>query len=284
MQVFEEIASVRDARWADPSVTWGLVPTMGFLHAGHMSLVAHARKQTDRVAVSIFVNPAQFGSGDDLSQYPRDVGRDLELLAAEGVDLVWTPTPETVYPSGYQTYVDVAKITQRLEGGQREGHFRGVATVVTKLFNVFQPHRVYFGQKDAQQALTIKRMVEDLNFNLLVEVCETVRESDGLALSSRNVNLSPDARAEAPCLYRGLLLADAAFRDGERDADRLRALVCNEMKRCHLAALEYVSIADPKTLEELDRAVNGAIVSIAATFGDVRLIDNFVLRGLRTIE
>jgi len=278
MQVFESIEEIRRARWAEPMAGWGLVPTMGFLHEGHMSLVARAREENHRVAVSIFVNPAQFTDAADLTGYPRDRERDLAMLEAAGTDLVWTPEPATVYPAGYQTYVDLETITRPLEGAGRSGHFRGVATVVSKLFNVFEPRRAYFGQKDAQQALTIQRMVADLNFNLTIEVCETVREPDGLALSSRNANLSPEARAQAPCLYAGLEAASAMFRNGERDSQVLRSRVRDEVAASGIAELEYVSVAHPDTLEELDVAIDGALVSVAAAFGDVRLIDNVVLR------
>jgi pantoate--beta-alanine ligase len=277
MQVFEAISEIRQVRWRDPVATWGLVPTMGFLHEGHMSLVARAREENERVGVSIFVNPAQFNNPNDLTRYPRNTRRDLELLESAGADLVWMPEPDTVYPDGYQTYVDVEAITRPLEGASRGGHFRGVATVVSKLFNVFEPHRAYFGQKDAQQALTIKRMVDDLNFNLTVEVCDTIRESDGLALSSRNVRLSPQARAEAPCLYKGLEAAQTAFAQGHRDAEHLRSLVRDKVITSTTASLEYVSVADPQTLGELEHAKAGALVSVAADFGDVRLIDNCVL-------
>ena len=166
MKVFEAISDVRAERWTNPAITWGLVPTMGFLHEGHLSLVRRARQENDRVGVSIFVNPTQFNNPDDLSLYPRNLDRDLSLLKEEGVDLVWTPSAEIVYPVNYQTYIEVEQATRRLEGAARPGHFRGVTTVVAKLFNVFQPHRAYFGQKDAQQAVVIKQMVQDLNFNL----------------------------------------------------------------------------------------------------------------------
>ena len=203
--------------------TWGLVPTMGALHAGHLALVRRARQECDHVAVSIFVNPAQFGPSDDLGKYPHPLERDLQLLAEAGVDLVWTPTPADVYPPGFQTWVMVEEVSRPLEGHARPGHFRGVATVVAKLFNAFTPHKAYFGQKDAQQVVVIRRMRADLNFPLEIVVCPTVREPDGLALSSRNVYLDPAERAAAGVLYRALSAAKARFEAGERDADVLRA-------------------------------------------------------------
>ncbi len=218
MKIVTDIAAVRNERWADPTATWGLVPTMGFLHEGHLSLVRRARQENDRLGVSIFVNPTQFNDPHDLDVYPRDFERDLSLLKKEGVDLVWAPTAEIVYPANYQTYVQVEHVTGPLEGAARPGHFRGVTTVVAKLFNIFQPHRAYFGQKDAQQAAVIKRMAQDLDFNLEVVVCPIVREADGLAKSSRNANLSPMGRQQATCLYAALLAAKNAFVEGQREA------------------------------------------------------------------
>lgn len=283
MQVFESISEIRKVRWAEPSSTWGLVPTMGYLHEGHLSLVRRARDENDHVAVSIFVNPAQFNNASDLDNYPSDMKRDLALLDAEGVELVWTPEAATVYPEGYQTYVDVEAITLPLEGASRPGHFRGMSTVVSKLFNVFEPTHAYFGQKDAQQALTVKRMVADLNFNLTVQVCDTVREADGLAMSSRNARLTSEARREAPCLFEALTSATAAFADGERDAGRLRQLLRDKIAAAPMAVLEYVSAADPATLAEFEGEIpvagpgQAVLLSIAAEFGAVRLIDNVLL-------
>ena len=185
MKVYTEISEIRHARWREPGKRWGLVPTMGYLHEGHMSLVRRAHSENDCVGVSIFVNPTQFNHITDLEQYPRDMERDLSMLRAEGVDLVWTPTPNIVYPPNYQTYIDVEQVSKPLEGAARRNHFRGVATVVSKLFNVFQPNCAYFGQKDAQQIIVIKQMATDLNFNLDIVVCPTIREADGLAMSSR---------------------------------------------------------------------------------------------------
>lgn len=277
MQVVADIAAVRRARHTDPSTTWGLVPTMGFLHEGHLSLVRQARRDNARVGVSIFVNPAQFHNPDDLATYPRDPERDLALLEQEGVDLVWTPAPDQVYPAGYQTYIHVEEVSRPLEGAARPGHFRGVATVVAKLMNVFEPQRVYFGQKDAQQVAVIKRMVEDLNFPLTVVSCPTVREPDGLAMSSRNVLLSPQARPYATCLFRALQSGSDAFARGERQAEALRAVMRTVIDATPLARVDYVSVAHPETLAELEVVEAAALLSLAVFVDGVRLIDNITV-------
>jgi len=277
MEVFSGIEDIRRLRWADPSAIWGFVPTMGFLHEGHLSLVRQARKENDRVGVSIFVNPTQFNDPKDLDTYPFDLDRDLALLEKEGADLVWMPSQEIVYPPGYETFVEVTEVTRVLEGAARPGFFRGVATVVAKLFNVFQPQRTYFGQKDAQQAVVITRMVHDLNFNIEVVICPTVREADGLAMSSRNANLPPGARKEATCLYRALCTAQKLFENGERDAGKLRAAMTAITDSTDMARLDYVSVAHPDTLEELTRIENRALLSLAVFFDPVRLIDNMVV-------
>jgi len=255
----------------------GLVPTMGFLHEGHLSLVRRAREECASVAVSIFVNPTQFGPGEDLDSYPRDLERDLGLLEPLGVNLVWTPTPGTMYPNGYQTWVQVDALTKPLEGAQRPGHFRGVTTVVAKLFNGVQPDRAYFGQKDAQQVAVIHRMALDLNFPLEVVVCPTVREEDGLAMSSRNKYLGPDERQAAKVLYRALSAARDAHAGGERDAEMLRALMREVIAGEPLAEAQYVSCADYDTLEELETIRGKSLLSMAVLVGSTRMIDNFVL-------
>ncbi|MBP7999238.1 MAG: pantoate--beta-alanine ligase [Chloroflexi bacterium] len=277
MKTTPAISEVRSQRWQDPSLRWGLVPTMGYLHEGHLSLVRQARAENDRVAVSIFVNPAQFAPTEDLSTYPRDLERDLALLRAEQVDLVFIPETQTIYPPTFQTYVTVDEVTKRLEGASRPTHFRGVATVVAKLFNIFQPHRAYFGQKDAQQTIVIQRMVQDLNFNLKIIIGPTVREADGLALSSRNKYLTPAERAAAPILHRALLKTEYLFRAGERNADRLRQTIKETIAQEPLARLDYVSIADAQTLAELTTLDRPALTSLAVFFGKTRLIDNLVL-------
>ncbi|MDH3675323.1 MAG: pantoate--beta-alanine ligase [Anaerolineae bacterium] len=277
MDVFTKISDIRSQRWADPTVSWGLVPTMGYLHDGHLSLVRRARQENDRLAASVFVNPTQFNDQADLSAYPRNLARDLALLKEEGVDLVWTPAPEIVYPPGFQTFVEVDKVSRVLEGASRPGHLRGVTTMVTKLFNLFQPQRAYFGQKDAQQVVAIKRLVLDLNFNLEIVACPTVREADGLAMSSRNANLSPEARRQAVCLYRALLAARAAFAAGQRRAVSLRDSMLAVIESTEMTQADYVSIADPDTLDELETVESRALLSLAVFVGGVRLIDNMLL-------
>lgn len=277
MKIFKAIADVRAERWANPMLTWGLVPTMGFLHEGHLSLVRRARQENDRVGVSIFVNPSQFNDPNDLTVYPRNLERDLSLLKEENVDLVWNPTAEIVYQANYQTYIEVEQASRPLEGAARPGHFRGVATMVAKLFNVFQPHRAYFGQKDAQQTVVIKQMVQDLNFNLDIVVCPIIRESDGLAMSSRNANLSPMARQKASCLYQALLAAKNAFAEGECDAEQLRASMLAVIEKTDMTRVDYVSVAHPETLEELNEVKDKALLSLAVFVDGIRLIDNMVI-------
>jgi pantoate--beta-alanine ligase len=250
---------------------------MGALHEGHLSLVRRARDECATVTVSIFVNPTQFGPNEDLASYPRDVARDLRLLEAEGVDLVWMPNSEVMYPPGFQTWVTVETVTQPLEGRLRPGHFRGVATVVTKLFNAVQPQIAYFGQKDAQQAVVVQQLARDLDFPLEIIVCPTVRESDGLAMSSRNAYLDPEQRQAATVLYRALSVANAAFGSGERSGAKLRQIVTEAIAAEPLVHLQYVSCAHPKTLEELEAVTDKALLSLAALVGSTRLIDNLLL-------
>lgn len=279
MQVVSSLLELRQAR-ARLHERVGLVPTMGYLHEGHLSLVRAARAECASAVVSIFVNPTQFGPSEDLAAYPRDLSRDLLLLDREGVDLVWTPDQDVIYPTGYQTWVSVDHLTARLEGQMRPGHFRGVTTVVTKLFNAVQPNRAYFGQKDAQQALVIRRMVSDLNFPLEVVVCPVVREPDGLAMSSRNAYLNPAERQAALVLSRSLNAALAVFSAGERDAHRLCQVVTEVVNAEPLAILQYVSCADAETLEELQGLVTErALLSMAVFVGKTRLIDNLILEG-----
>jgi len=256
--------------------TVGLVPTMGFLHEGHLSLIRQAREECDHVVVSIFVNPTQFGKNEDLSKYPRDIDRDLKLIEPF-TDLVWMPTTEIMYPQGYQTWVEVEAITSPLEGAMRPGHFKGVTTVVAKLFNGVQPHKAYFGQKDAQQVAVIRQMVRDLNFPLEVVVCPIVREEDGLAMSSRNVYLDQKQRKAATVLFRSLSAAKEIYETGERDAEKIRGKMKEVLTSEPLADVQYVSCADYDTLEELDEIKGKALLSLAVFIGKTRLIDNFVL-------
>ena len=255
----------------------GLVPTMGYLHAGHLSLVARARQECQQVAVSIFVNPTQFGPNEDLSSYPRDLARDLSLLENAGTDLVWTPTAEIMYPPGFQSWVNVEGLTLPLEGAVRPGHFRGVTTVVAKLFNAVQADKAYFGQKDAQQAAVIRRMAADLNFPVEVIVCPTVREADGLAMSSRNTYLNPDERKAATVLYRSLTEARSLYEGGVRSAQALRQAVSATIASEPLARLQYVSCADYDNLQEQEQMSGRALLSLAVFVGKTRLIDNIIL-------
>lgn len=277
MIVTAEISEVRLTRWAAPEATWGLVPTMGYLHEGHLALVRRARAENDRLAASIYVNPTQFAPHEDLASYPRDLARDLALLEAEGVDLVFTPGDEVMYPAGFQTYVQVEHLTQPLEGAARPTHFRGVTTVVAKLFNILQPARAYFGQKDAQQSVVIRRMAADLNFNVEVIVCPIVREADGLAMSSRNARLTPAQRQQASVLHEALYTAMTALLDGEQDGDALRAIMGQTVQTRSLARLDYASAADPLTLQELSHVRGDVLFSLAVFFGNVRLIDNLLV-------
>jgi pantoate--beta-alanine ligase len=276
MQTVITLDELRIARAQLPGPV-GFVPTMGYLHAGHISLAERARTECASVVASIFVNPTQFGPSEDLAKYPRDLPRDLSLLEAAGVDLVWTPTPEVVYPPGFQTWVTVEALTAPLEGAQRPGHFRGVTTVVAKLFNAVGPQKAYFGQKDAQQAAVIRRMTRDLDFPIEIVVCLTVREADGLAMSSRNTYLNPEERKAATVLFRALSAAKAAYEQGEREADVLRRIMTDTINAEPLARRQYVSCADYDTLEELAQVTGKSLLSMAVFVGKTRLIDNFVI-------
>jgi pantoate--beta-alanine ligase len=255
----------------------GLVPTMGFLHDGHLALVRRARAENASVAVSIFVNPTQFGPSEGYAQYPRDMDRDLDVLRREAVDVVFAPAVEEMYPEGFSTAVLVEGVTERLEGEFRPGHFRGVATVVAKLFHVVQPDRAYFGQKDAQQLRVIRKMVGDLNMPVDIVRVPTVREPDGLAMSSRNVLLTPEQRAAATVLSRALQQAEMSYRAGERSGDRLRAAMQAILAAQPLATPDYVSVADADTLQEVETVRGPVLLSLAVRFGGVRLIDNVPL-------
>ncbi|HWQ46929.1 MAG TPA: pantoate--beta-alanine ligase [Longilinea sp.] len=257
----------------------GFVPTMGYLHDGHISLVRAAKEQgCASVVVSIFVNPTQFGPAEDLAKYPRNPEGDLALLQAAGVDLVFFPTPEIMYPKGYQTWVTVEEVSQPLEGSMRPGHFRGVATVVAKLFNIVQPQKAFFGQKDAQQSAVLQRMVKDLDFPLEMVVCPTRREADGLAMSSRNTYLTPEQRQKAVVLHRSLTTAQKAYQQGEHDATRLRQIVLDILHTEPLAEVQYVSVANAESLLEVEGVTDTRLlISMAVYFGKTRLIDNILL-------
>jgi pantoate--beta-alanine ligase len=255
----------------------GLVPTMGYLHQGHLALVRQAMAECASTVVSIFVNPTQFSPTEDLSNYPRDLDRDLALLKKAGTDLVWIPMTDEMYPPNYQTWVTVEMLTSSLEGKSRPEHFRGVTTVVTKLFNAVQPQRAYFGQKDAQQSIVLRQMVRDLNMPIQIVICPTVREPDGLAMSSRNTYLNEEERAAAVVLYRALTHATELFKAGERNAQILRQSMIDVLTKEPLADIQYVSVADLETLEELEGENPSALLSMAVKIGTTRLIDNVIL-------
>ena len=276
MKVIKKIDEMRRLRLR-LSEPVGFVPTMGCLHQGHLSLVRHARAENQSAVVSIFVNPTQFGPGEDFNLYPRDPEHDLALLEKESVDVVFMPSAGEIYPPQFDSWVEVDKLSQRLEGASRPGHFRGVATVCAKLFNIVKPTRAYFGQKDAQQLVVIRKMVSDLNINLEIVILPTVRESDGLAISSRNSYLNHKERQAATVLYRALTLAQKLWLQDERDAQRLRQEMIALLKKEPLAEIDYVSIANPETLDELGKVTSQALVSLAVKIGSTRLIDNIVL-------
>jgi pantoate--beta-alanine ligase len=276
MQVVEPIFKVRALR-QKLSGTVGFVPTMGYLHEGHLALVKQARIENSAVIASIYVNPTQFGPREDFGAYPRDLNRDLELLREGGVDIVFVPSDNQMYSPEFSTWVDVEKISERLEGASRPGHFRGVATVVAKLFNIVQPTKAYFGQKDAQQVVVIKRMVADLNMEIEIVVVPTVRESDGLAMSSRNIYLSPEERKAATVLFRALTLAQQLRLGGEKGAGKIRRQMTALIQKEHLAKTDYVSVADAETMEELNLIDRSALASLAVRIGKTRLIDNMFL-------
>ncbi|MBI9050069.1 MAG: pantoate--beta-alanine ligase [Anaerolineaceae bacterium] len=256
----------------------GLVPTMGYLHPGHISLVEKARSECDYVIVSIFVNPTQFAPSEDLSSYPRDLQQDFKYLEEAGTDLVWTPTDQIMYPHGYQTWITVDQLTQPLEGQFRPEHFRGVTTIVAKLFNVVQPQCAYFGQKDAQQAAVIQRMIIDLDFPINMVVCPIIREADNLAMSSRNAYLSDAQRKAATILSKSLFAAHRLYEEGERNATVLKESISQIVQSEPLANLQYVSCADPLSLQEVDKITSGALLSMAVYIGKTRLIDNILLK------
>ncbi len=276
MKVIEKIADMKRLR-QQLTEPVGFVPTMGYLHEGHLALVRQARAENPSVVVSIFVNPTQFGPREDFRHYPRDPERDLTLLEKEGADVVFTPSAAEMYPPQFDSRVEVGKVAERLEGASRPGHFKGVTTVVAKLFNIVQPTRAYFGQKDAQQALVIKKMAADLNMNLEIVTVPTVREPDGLAMSSRNIYLNPEERQAAAVLYQALTLVQQLYSHGETDAQCLRQEITSLIQKEPLANIDYVSVADAETLDELGTASPLALVSLAVKIGKTRLIDNIVL-------
>ncbi|GMA99060.1 pantoate--beta-alanine ligase [Pelosinus sp. IPA-1] len=272
MQLF-----VRQAKEKGMSI--GLVPTMGSLHEGHLTLMRQAKKSCDVVVTSIFVNPTQFGPTEDFAKYPRDLSGDSEQAAKAGVDVIFHPQPEEMYPAGYSSFIEINGITQKLCGLSRPGHFRGVATVVTKLFNIVQPDKAFFGQKDAQQVLVLKRMVTDLNMNVTLEVVPIVREKDGLAMSSRNAFLSPEERKAALVLSQSLQLAQKLVNQGQVDAQNIKEQVILKIKQEKLAQIDYVEVYSYPQLENLDVIGDKALLALAVRIGNTRLIDNTILEG-----
>ncbi len=280
MKVIETIAEMKRLR-LELAKLFGCVAANRYLHDGHLALVKQAKTENPSVVVSIFVNPTQFGPQEDLANYPRDTKRDLTMLEKVKTDIVFMPSVAEIYPSQFNSWVEVSKVTERLEGAVRPGHFRGVATVCNKLFNIVQPTKAYFGQKDAQQVIVIRKMVTDLNMNLEVVTCPTVREPDGLAMSSRNTYLKPNERKAAVVLYQALCLALKLWSQGEKDAEHIRQAMIALIRKEPLAEkIDYVSIADANTLEELDKVKPPAVVSLAVKIGKPRLIDNVVLEQL----
>jgi len=276
MKTIESVSEMQQAALSLRAAgrTLGLVPTMGAFHEGHLSLMRAARSENDQVIVSLFVNPSQFGPQEDLERYPRNLGRDVELAQGEGVDILFTPPAAEIYPPGFCTEVTVKGLSDRLCGENRPGHFQGVATVVAKLFHLTSPHRAYFGRKDFQQSVVIRRMVEDLNFNVEIVTLPTVRESDGLAMSSRNAYLPEEERKAARCLKEALDLAAHQVAEGERNADTLRGAIREQLGREKGVEIDYVSIADPKNLQEVSTLSGDTVVALAVRIGGTRLIDN----------
>jgi pantoate--beta-alanine ligase len=255
----------------------GLVPTMGYLHEGHLELVRRAKSENPVAVATIFVNPTQFGPAEDFKSYPRDLDRDCALLDKVETDIVFVPSDKEMYPDGYDTWVEVRGITSKLEGKSRPTHFQGVTTVCNKLFNIIEPDKAYFGQKDAQQAFVIRKMVSDLNMNLEIVVCPTVRESDGLAMSSRNTYLTTEERPSAVALYKSLCLAKDMYDKGERDADAIKKAMNGLISAVPAAKIDYISIADTVRLDEVDVIRGRVLISLAVRLGKPRLIDNIIL-------
>lgn len=270
--VRSHMADLRSAR----SVTVGLVPTMGSLHEGHMSLVRRAGTECDIVALSIFVNPLQFGPAEDFDSYPADISADLELAAAEGVDIVFAPSAAEMYPPGFETTIEPGSVAEGLCGQSRPGHFQGVAVAVVKLFNIFRPERAYFGQKDAQQLAVIKRVSLDLDMDIGIVACPTVREGDGLALSSRKVYLEDGERQQATALFAALTLGREAVESGETSVSRIKRMMRKRMAEDYMVEYEYARIVDPETMAAVDRIEEPVLLAVAATVGRARLIDNML--------
>lgn len=275
----EEMKAISEKFRSDGAII-GFVPTMGYFHEGHLSLMRRAKSECERVVVSLFVNPIQFGPQEDYERYPRDEERDARLAEKEGVDILFIPSVEAMYPEGYATYVEVERLTKGLCGRFRPGHFRGVTTVVLKLFNIVKPHKAYFGMKDYQQLKVIEKMTKDLNLDVQIVPCPTVREPDGLAMSSRNAYLSQEERESASIIYKSLLYAQELFQKGETNAEKLREAIEDILKKEPLVSkIEYVEVVHPETLEGLENiGKEGALIAVAIYIGKARLIDNILLR------
>lgn len=282
MQVITDIKEMikQIDEYKKQNLSIGFVPTMGYLHEGHLSLVRAAR-ENDRVILSIFVNPMQFGPKEDLASYPRDLKRDSKLCEENGVDIIFAPSAEQMYPQGFSTYVDMSSLTDKLCGASREGHFRGVCTILMKLFNIVRPNRAYFGQKDAQQCAVVKHMIEDLNLNLDLKICPIIREDDKLAKSSRNVYLSEKERKAALVLSRAIFLGENLIKNGERNSKIIIEAMKEELAKEELARIDYVSLVCPKTMEELELIKDEVLGAVAVYIGKTRLIDNFLIQGLQ---
>lgn len=278
MKISGSISEVRQIvkEWRKEGLTVGLVPTMGYLHEGHKSLIDKAVKENDRVVVSVFVNPIQFGPTEDLASYPRDLERDAKLCEEAGANLIFHPEKEEMYFDDFSSFVEVQGVSKGLCGKSRPIHFRGVCTVVTKLFNIVKPDRAYFGQKDAQQLAVVKRMVRDLNMDIEIIGCPIIREEDGLAKSSRNTYLSPEERKAAVILSKSLKLGKEAIEAGERDCKKIIDIITNNINTEKLAKIDYVEIVDPLSIENIDKIENSALVAMAVYIGKTRLIDNFI--------
>ena len=279
MLIYGQIEQVREAvkAWKKEGKSVGFVPTMGYLHEGHKSLIDAARRENDKVVVSIFVNPMQFGPAEDLDSYPRDLNRDAKLCEDAGVDIIFHPEPEEMYADGFCSYVDMNGLTTELCGKTRPIHFRGVQTVVLKLFHIVTPDRAYFGQKDAQQLAVIKRMVKDLNVDTEIIGCPIIREEDGLAKSSRNTYLSPEERKAALVLSRSVFLGEKMVKEGERDCKKVIAAMTEEIEKEPLAKIDYVKIVDLSTMQQIDTIEHGILAAMAVYIGKTRLIDNFMI-------
>lgn len=279
MQIFNHIAEIKTylRKEQKNGKIIGFVPTMGYLHEGHLSLIRRAANENDMAVVSIFVNPTQFGPAEDFERYPRDLQRDVNLAQQAGANVIFAPDVAEMYPQGYKTYVEVQEITNTLCGASRPGHFRGVTTIVTKLFNIVRPDRAYFGQKDAQQAIVIQQMTKDLDMDVEIMVCPIVREKDGLAMSSRNVYLNPQEREQAVVLSESLALAKKLIIQGERDAFKIKAAIVDKITQKPLAKIDYVSIVDAQTLKDIHHITNRVLIALAVKFGSTRLIDNIIV-------